>query len=93
MLVVLLAYRAILAEPRTKASSTEDYSGGGARVDYMGGAGGGGGNNDAMNQYAVPMGTQLFDYLIQCFFSIYIWIPLYLLEKTLDIKSYFQAHD
>uniref|UniRef100_A0A671VNA8 RNA binding motif protein 45 n=1 Tax=Sparus aurata TaxID=8175 RepID=A0A671VNA8_SPAAU len=30
------AYRAILAEPRTKASSTEDYAGGGARVDYMG---------------------------------------------------------
>ncbi|KAM8737940.1 RNA-binding protein 45 isoform 1-T1 [Acanthopagrus schlegelii] len=59
------AYRAILAEPRTKASSTEDYSGGGARVDYMGGAGGGG-NNDAMNQYAVPMGDpgnyQTMDY-------------------------------
>ncbi|XP_067336830.1 RNA-binding protein 45 isoform X3 [Channa argus] len=27
-------YRAILAEPRSKAASTEDYSGGAARVDY-----------------------------------------------------------
>lgn len=73
ILLVLLAYRAILAEPRTKASSTEDYAGGGARVDYMGGGGGGGGggNNDVMNQYALPMGTQLFDFLIQYFF--YIW--------------------
>uniref|UniRef100_A0A3Q3VZ95 RRM domain-containing protein n=1 Tax=Mola mola TaxID=94237 RepID=A0A3Q3VZ95_MOLML len=28
-------YRAILAEPRTKAATTEDYSGAAARVDYM----------------------------------------------------------
>lgn len=103
ILLVLLAYRAILAEPRTKASSTEDYAGGGARVDYMGsgGGGGGGGNNDVMNQYALPMGTQLFDFLIQYFF--YIWknaplcdhliyiieswyVPLYRLEIKWKIK-------
>ncbi|XP_034463888.1 RNA-binding protein 45 [Hippoglossus hippoglossus] len=43
------AYRAILAEPRTKATSSEDYSGGSNRGEYMGG-------NDTMNQYAPPMG-------------------------------------
>ncbi|XP_053292231.1 RNA-binding protein 45 [Pleuronectes platessa] len=42
-------YRAILAEPRTKATSTEDYSGGSNRGEYMG-------SNDTMNQYAPPMG-------------------------------------
>ncbi|XP_062256938.1 RNA-binding protein 45 isoform X1 [Platichthys flesus] len=42
-------YRAILAEPRTKATSSEDYSGGSNRGEYMGG-------NDTMNQYAPPMG-------------------------------------
>lgn len=57
MMMVLLAYRAILAEPRTKATATEDYTGGTARGDYMGGA-------DSTNQYALPMGTQLFDILI-----------------------------
>ncbi|XP_041803582.1 RNA-binding protein 45 [Chelmon rostratus] len=41
-------YRAILAEPRTKATATEDYTGGTARGDYMGGA-------DSTNQYALPM--------------------------------------
>ncbi|XP_070833538.1 RNA-binding protein 45 [Chaetodon auriga] len=41
-------YRAILAEPRTKATATEDYTGGAARGEYMGGA-------DSMNQYALPM--------------------------------------
>lgn len=51
---MLLAYRAILAEPRSKASSTEDYSGGASRSDYMGGG-------EAMNQYALPLGMQLSD--------------------------------
>nr|XP_046257121.1 RNA-binding protein 45 isoform X1 [Scatophagus argus] len=41
-------YRAILAEPRTKAAATEDYTGGAARGDYMAGA-------DSMNQYTLPM--------------------------------------
>ncbi|XP_068183427.1 RNA-binding protein 45 [Antennarius striatus] len=41
-------YRAILAEPRTKTTTTEDYSGGSARGDYMGAG-------DSMNQYAVPL--------------------------------------
>ncbi|KAM7408316.1 hypothetical protein PAMA_002156 [Pampus argenteus] len=43
-------YRAILAEPRTKASTTEECSGTGSttRGDYMSGA-------DSMNQYAFPM--------------------------------------
>lgn len=50
---MLLAYRAILAEPRTKAASTEDYSAGAARNDYMGGA-------DVMNQYTHPMGERIF---------------------------------
>lgn len=54
---MLLAYRAILAEPRSKASSTEDYSGGASRSDYMGGG-------EAMNQYALPLGMQLSDILI-----------------------------
>lgn len=49
--MVFLAYRAILAEPRTKAAATEDYSGGAARGDYMGAA-------DSMNQYALPLGMQ-----------------------------------
>ncbi|AWP14584.1 putative RNA-binding protein 45 isoform 2 [Scophthalmus maximus] len=44
-------YRAILAEPRTKATAPEDYSGGASRGDYAGG-------NDAMNQYAAPMADQ-----------------------------------
>ncbi|XP_068424863.1 RNA-binding protein 45 isoform X2 [Clinocottus analis] len=46
-------YRAILAEPRTKAPATEDYSGGMARCDYSGGGGGGGA--DSSNQYGYPM--------------------------------------
>lgn len=54
---MLLAYRAILAEPRSKASSTEDYSSGASRSDYMGGG-------EAMNQYALPLGMQLSDILI-----------------------------
>ncbi|KAM6996978.1 RNA-binding protein 45 [Tautogolabrus adspersus] len=41
-------YRAILAEPRTKTTVTEEYSGGTSRGEYMGG-------NDSMNQYAFPM--------------------------------------
>ncbi|XP_051236413.1 RNA-binding protein 45 [Dicentrarchus labrax] len=41
-------YRAILAEPRTKAAATEEYSGGAARGDYVGGS-------ESMNQYAMPM--------------------------------------
>eukprot|EP00064_Thunnus_orientalis_P014530 superscaffoldBa00002537_g14576 len=52
-------YRAILAEPRTKASTTEEYTGGTARGDYMSGA-------DSMNQYAFPMADpgnyQVMDY-------------------------------
>nr|XP_020442943.1 RNA-binding protein 45 [Monopterus albus] len=42
------AYRAILAEPRTKASSTEEYSGAAARSDYVGGA-------DSTNHYTFSM--------------------------------------
>ncbi|XP_030011211.1 RNA-binding protein 45 isoform X2 [Sphaeramia orbicularis] len=49
-------YRAILAEPRSKVSTADEYSGGG-------GGGGGGGNRggdymsgaDSMNQYSYPM--------------------------------------
>ncbi|GAA6231949.1 RNA-binding protein 45 isoform X2 [Lates japonicus] len=41
-------YRAILAEPRTKATVTEDYTAGAARGDYVGAA-------DSMNQYSFPM--------------------------------------
>ncbi|XP_026164886.1 RNA-binding protein 45 isoform X1 [Mastacembelus armatus] len=41
-------YRAILAEPRTKAAATEDYTSGSSRGDYIGGS-------DSMNQYAFPM--------------------------------------
>lgn len=58
--MVLLAYRAILAEPRTKATVTEDYTAGAARSDYVGAA-------DSMNQYTFPMGMQLLDTLIHCF--------------------------
>lgn len=43
-------YRAILAEPRTKTNTTDDYSGGAPRGDYAGGGGG-----DSSNQYAYPM--------------------------------------
>ncbi|XP_062286459.1 RNA-binding protein 45 isoform X1 [Scomber scombrus] len=47
-------YRAILAEPRTKAATTEEYSSGGTARggEYMNAG-------DNMNQYAFPMGTQL----------------------------------
>lgn len=62
IVIVFVAYRAILAEPRTKAATTEDYSGAAARVDYMGG-------NDSMNQYALPLGTQLFDCIINYLFN------------------------
>ncbi|KAI3362810.1 hypothetical protein L3Q82_001857 [Scortum barcoo] len=48
MLLSSLAYRAILAEPRTKAAATEEYSRGSAGGEYMGAA-------DSMNQYAFPM--------------------------------------
>lgn len=48
-MLVFTAYRAILAEPRTKAAASEDYSGGPSRNDYMGGA-------EQMNQYALPLG-------------------------------------
>lgn len=61
MMIVLLAYRAILAEPRTKATAPEDYSGGASRGDYAGG-------NDAMNQYAAPMGMYFSCYI--CTFSV-----------------------
>ncbi|XP_075899066.1 RNA-binding protein 45 [Nelusetta ayraudi] len=42
------AYRAILAEPRIKASSTEDYSGSASRSDYMGGG-------DTVTPYPPPL--------------------------------------
>lgn len=48
-MLVFTAYRAILAEPRTKTTASEDYSGGSSRNDYMGGA-------EQMNQYALPLG-------------------------------------
>lgn len=63
MMMVSLAYRAILAEPRTKTTATEDYNGGAPRGDYMGGA-------DSMNQYAFPMGTQYFFSVISVALSL-----------------------
>ncbi|XP_028325386.1 RNA-binding protein 45 [Gouania willdenowi] len=61
------SYRAILAEPRTKQSNNEEYSGGGApRVEYASGVAGGG--VDSMNQYgfqmapADPGNYQVMDY-------------------------------
>lgn len=65
--MVFLAYRAILAEPRTKAAATEDYSGGAARGDYMGAA-------DSMNQYALPLGTQSFVVLIIFFLFCHVCV-------------------
>lgn len=47
-MLALIAYRAILAEPRNKAAASEDYSGGSSRNDYMAGA-------EPMNQYALPL--------------------------------------
>ena len=47
-----LAYRAILAEPRSKANTSEDYTGGGNRGDYAN-------NADSMNQYTFPMGMHV----------------------------------
>ncbi|XP_042369975.1 RNA-binding protein 45-like, partial [Plectropomus leopardus] len=41
-------YRAILAEPRNKVTTTEDYSAGQLRGDYLGGG-------DPMNQYSFQM--------------------------------------
>lgn len=52
-----VAYRAILAEPRSKATATEDYTAGTTRGDYATGG-------DSMNQYAFPVGMQLFYILI-----------------------------
>ncbi|KAM9345504.1 RNA-binding protein 45 [Symphorus nematophorus] len=53
-------YRAILAEPRSKASAAEDYTNASSRGEYIGGGG------DAMNQYAFPMADpgsyQVMDY-------------------------------
>ncbi|TWW78436.1 RNA-binding protein 45 [Takifugu flavidus] len=52
-------YRAILAEPRNKATANEDYPAGSSRNDYMGGA-------EQMNQYALPLpdpnNYQVIDY-------------------------------
>lgn len=53
MMLLPLAYRAILAEPRIKASSTEDYSGATSRSDYMGGG-------DTMTPYPPPLRMQPF---------------------------------
>lgn len=50
MMILSLAYRAILAEPRIKASSTEEYSGA-PRSDYMGGG-------DTMTPYPPPLRMQ-----------------------------------
>lgn len=47
-MLVFKAYRAILAEPRNKATANEDYSAGPSRNDYMGGG-------EQMNQYALPL--------------------------------------
>ncbi|XP_026046483.1 RNA-binding protein 45 isoform X2 [Maylandia zebra] len=53
------AYRAILAEPRSKSTATEDYSSGGAaaRNDYAGGS-------ESMNQYTLgdPGNYTVIDY-------------------------------
>lgn len=51
MMISSLAYRAILAEPRIKASSTEDYSGSASRSDYMGGG-------DTVTPYPPPLSKQ-----------------------------------
>lgn len=51
MMILSLAYRAILAEPRIKASSTEDYSGSASRSDYMGGG-------DTVTPYPPPLSKQ-----------------------------------
>lgn len=71
MMLVFLAYRAILAEPRTKAAATEDYSGGAARSEYISAA-------DSMNQYSLPLGKQLFDIHIHIciFFSLYLEVSI-----------------
>ncbi|KAM6916669.1 RNA-binding protein 45 [Xenentodon cancila] len=42
------SYRAILAEPRSKSTPSEDYSGGGNRGDYVS-------SGEAVNQYSYPM--------------------------------------
>ncbi|XP_041866685.1 RNA-binding protein 45 isoform X2 [Melanotaenia boesemani] len=42
------SYRAILAEPRTKNNTSEDYSGGGSRGEYTP-------SLESMNQYSFPM--------------------------------------
>lgn len=65
-----LAYRAILAEPRTKAAATEDYSAGAARGDYMGAA-------DSMNQYALPLGKWLCTLLRFCPPAVVLWSNLF----------------
>lgn len=51
MMTLSLAYRAILAEPRIKASSSEDYAGASTRSDYMGGG-------DTMTPYPPPLRMQ-----------------------------------
>lgn len=63
MRMLSLAYRAILAEPRIKASSAEEYSGAASRSDYMGGG-------DTMNQYTLPLGMQPPQVLL-CYFLCY----------------------
>ncbi|KAK5854407.1 hypothetical protein PBY51_015478 [Eleginops maclovinus] len=50
------SYRAILAEPRSKATVTEDYSGGASRGDYSGGVA------DSTNQYQFPMAAEPVNY-------------------------------
>lgn len=67
MMLLFLAYRAILAEPRTKAAAPEDYSGGAARSEYISAA-------DSMNQYSLPLGKQWFDIQIHRFFSLFMEI-------------------
>lgn len=70
MVLVLLAYRAILAEPRIKTTAPEDYTGAVGRGDYMAA--------DNMNQYAVPMGKQALNTMIQAFLYVIrvllIWV-------------------
>lgn len=77
-MILSSAYRAILAEPRIKASSTEDYSGASSRSDYIGGG-------DTMTPYPPPLRMHPYGdfYFLNKYSYIYIFIYIWNVQTHL----------
>lgn len=71
---ILPAYRAILAEPRSKSNTSEDYSGGGSRGEYSG---------DSSNQYGFHAG--LLQFKAQAGFRVLFLIGVRLCSRSREL--------